>query len=259
MTPGDVMKRSEIATLRGLALLAVAAPWLGACDGTTDDGAADGGAAGVGEATAAFCNSMSRGDSDVRLRLTLGEQALDAPTADCSPCSPVPAGPYVPFTLDDPEQGRELGAGAIVLEPGREYVLVTGLDLTTGEATVQAGLLPSEQSCDDARESAFGQSGPPTGGTGGAGGGEGGGGGSDGSDGTPVPADPCKACLDEQCAAEGARCSGNPDCGPLLACLTACSSESCFDDCFNRYPGGVGDLGDLLHCMNDDCGGACGS
>lgn len=69
----------------------------------------------------------------------------------------------------------------------------------------------------------------------------------------------CDACLDSACCTREQDCASNPQCVPLLQCVSQCSSASCANNCGAQFQGAVQAYNELITCFQGQCGSACGS
>jgi len=145
----SVAGRSAI--LFALPLLVVAC----ASNPNQDDGE-DGEAEREPHAVVKFCNDLSKGGADVVLTVEVGfpvAATLSASTGSCTPlapasCQAIPLGTDVPLTLRDGSQVLWQG-GMNQVESGEEWILVAELDDTSGEPTVEGGVLKPEFPCSE--------------------------------------------------------------------------------------------------------------
>lgn len=71
-----------------------------------------------------------------------------------------------------------------------------------------------------------------------------------------APSDECAQCRCDSCANAGLKCAGDPDCGPLLACLGGCSDIDCTEACqpvIRQHSPGEGPFTALLECVKAAC------
>lgn len=149
---------------------------------------------------------------------------------------------------------------------GIQYVLLA----TLGGATLLAGGCSDDEAAPKAGASGGEGGEPQAGGSGAAPGaagsgeqaGEGNGarageGGVAGMPAVVTAGEECTVCGAVECKGELDACSGNPECEPWLACLTACDDEACIDSCDATHEAASRVYYGIYDCLCGQCEDAC--
>lgn len=65
--------------------------------------------------------------------------------------------------------------------------------------------------------------------------------------------DLCDRCLDDHCCESSAALAKPGPGSDLYACWLACNDWACQSDCYDKYPGGISDLGSWWACLGVKC------
>lgn len=77
---------------------------------------------------------------------------------------------------------------------------------------------------------------------------------------TTQPLDACQKCAAQSCPAQLSACLANPECTPLIECVSGCGQDDffCLSGCADDYGGGQDVAEDLGNCVEGPCNGLCG-
>jgi hypothetical protein len=67
----------------------------------------------------------------------------------------------------------------------------------------------------------------------------------------------CGQCGASKCCDQLSACESNQQCVDLIDCMSGCSTDSCYNGCGSKFPGGIDDVNALGECLSTSCESAC--